>query len=87
MVIITALLIIIIALLCFFIYETIQVVKEVSEMNNDYIQELTDENTKIHKMLCKEQAKNELIKRTIEENANGSITNLINRLKSIIDED
>jgi predicted PurR-regulated permease PerM len=87
MVIITGLLIIIIALLCFFIYETMQVFKEVSEMNNDYIQELTDENTKIHKMLCNEQAKNELIKRTIEENANGSITNLINRLKSIIDED
>lgn len=87
MVIITALLIIIIALLCFFIYETMQVFKEVSEMNNDYIQELTDENTEIHKMLCKEQTKNELIKRTIEENANGSITNLINRLKSIIDED
>lgn len=87
MVIITGLLIIIVALLCFFIYETIQVFKEVSEMNNDYIQELTDENTKIHKMLCKERAKNESIKSTIEENANGSITNLINRLKSIIDED
>ena len=70
--------IIIIVLIVFYF----QSIKEAKEIQDDYIEQLI----KLNKQVSDEQNKRDLIRKTIKENHNGSITNLINKIETTLKE-
>ena len=70
--------IIIIVLIVFYF----QSIKEAKEIQDDYIEQLI----KLNKQVSDEQNIRDLSRKTINENHNGSITNLINKIETTLKE-